>query len=111
MLATPHPNKETTHAIDRKRRADQEARDRPAVHHQVHKERGYPPILKEIAKEVGVGTEMGASRHIEALVKKGYIKKEKKIHRGIQPAEGVEDLLEGINQRRLFEDIQKGVTR
>jgi repressor LexA len=71
------------------------------------KERGYPPILKEIAKEVGVGTEMGASRHIEALVKKGYIKKEKKIHRGIQPVEGVEDLLEGINQQRLFEAYQK----
>jgi len=71
------------------------------------KERGYPPILKEIAKEMKIKTETGARRHIQALARKGYIQKEKKIHRAVRPVEGVEELLEGINQRRLFEEYQK----
>ena len=75
------------------------------------KERGYPPALWEIAKEIKVKSEAGAKRHIEALVRKGYIEKEKRVHRGIRPKKGVEDLLEGINQQRLFEEIQKGATR
>ena len=75
------------------------------------KERGYPPALSEVAKMMKIKTAFGASRHVEALVKKGYIEKQKGIHRGLRPKEGVEDLLEGINQQRLFEEIQKGDTR
>jgi len=75
------------------------------------KERGYPPALWEIAMEIKIKSEAGAKRHIEALVKKGYIDKEKGVHRGIRPKKGVEDLLEGINQRRLFEEYQKGGVR
>lgn len=75
------------------------------------KEQGYPPALTEIAKILKIKTPSGANRHVEALARKGYIEKQKGIHRGIRPKKGVEDLLEGINQRRLFEEIQKGVAR
>lgn len=71
------------------------------------KERAYPPALSEIAKEIGAKTDSGAKRHTDALVKKGYLKREKGAHRGISPMAGVEDLLEGINQQRLFEAYQK----
>jgi len=75
------------------------------------KERAYPPALREIAKEIGAKTDSGAKRHTDALVKKGYLKRENGAHRGISPMEGVEELLEGINQRRLFEEYQKGGVR
>ena len=75
------------------------------------KERGYPPALTEIAKMLKIKTPSGANRHVEALARKGYLEKEKGIHRGIRPKKGVDDILEGINQQRLFEEIQKGVTR
>ena len=71
------------------------------------KERGYPPALSEVAKMMKIKTAFGASRHVDALVKKGYLEKKKGIHRGLRPKEGVEDLLEGINQQRLFEAYQK----
>jgi repressor LexA len=75
------------------------------------KDRGYPPILKEIAGKIGAKTESGARRHIQALTRKGYIETEKGVHRAVRPKDGVEELLEDINQKRLFEAYQKGEPR
>lgn len=43
---------------------------------------GYPPTLREIAAHLGVSGPLPASKHLEALEKKGYIKRDN-VSRGI----------------------------
>ena len=38
-------------------------------------ERGYPPTLREIARSLGIKWTKGIERHLQALEKKGYIKR------------------------------------
>lgn len=38
-------------------------------------ERGYPPTLREVARELGIKWTKGVEKHLQALEKKGYIKK------------------------------------
>lgn len=38
-------------------------------------ERGYPPTLREIARELGIKWTKGIEKHLQALEKKGYIKR------------------------------------
>ncbi len=38
-------------------------------------ERGYPPTLREIARELGIKWTKGVEKHLQALEKKGYIKR------------------------------------
>lgn len=45
---------------------------------------GYPPSLREIADHIGAKWSHGIERHLEALEKKGYIKREAVKSRGIQ---------------------------
>jgi len=38
-------------------------------------ERGYPPTLREVARELGIKWTKGIEKHLQALEKKGYIKR------------------------------------
>ncbi len=46
-------------------------------------ESGYPPTLREIAKEFEISSTFGVKRHLEALEKKGYLSVESNASRGI----------------------------
>lgn len=45
---------------------------------------GYPPSLREIADHIGAKWSHGVERHLQALERKGYIKREAVKSRGIQ---------------------------
>ena len=44
---------------------------------------GYPPTLREIGRHFQISSTFGVKRHLEALVKKGYINIESNASRGI----------------------------
>ena len=46
-------------------------------------ETGYPPTLREIGKNFGISSTFGVKRHLEALVKKGFLNIESNASRGI----------------------------
>ena len=46
-------------------------------------ESGYPPTLREIGKQFQISSTFGVKRHLEALVKKGFINIESNASRGI----------------------------
>lgn len=50
---------------------------------QFREENGYPPTLREIGKRFGISSTFGVKRHLEALVKKGYLNIESNASRGI----------------------------
>lgn len=50
---------------------------------QFRSENGYPPTLREIGKKFEISSTFGVKRHLEALVKKGYIAVESNASRGI----------------------------
>ncbi|MBI1919645.1 MAG: transcriptional repressor LexA [Geobacter sp.] len=47
------------------------------------KEQGYPPTLREIALHIGISGNAGVMSHLEALEKKGYIRRHEGSSRGI----------------------------
>ncbi len=51
-----------------------------------YRKHGYPPTIHEIASHLGVKWNHGIERHLEALEKKGYIKRVPDKSRGIQLA-------------------------
>lgn len=44
---------------------------------------GFPPTLREIAKEIGVQSTNGVSDHLISLERKGYLRRESTLARGI----------------------------
>jgi|SRR5690554_503774 len=44
---------------------------------------GYPPTIREIAKNFGLSSTFGVKKHLDALVKKGYLHIESNASRGI----------------------------
>ncbi|MGA8265007.1 MAG: transcriptional repressor LexA [Ignavibacteriaceae bacterium] len=44
---------------------------------------GYPPTLREIGKKFSISSTFGVKRHLDALVKKGYLNVESNTSRGI----------------------------
>ncbi|MBA4251502.1 MAG: transcriptional repressor LexA [Chlorobiaceae bacterium] len=50
---------------------------------QFRNEIGYPPTLREIGKRFNISSTFGVKRHLEALVKKGFINIEGNASRGI----------------------------
>jgi len=50
---------------------------------QFRNENGYPPTLREIGKKFEISSTFGVKRHLDALVKKGYIAVESNASRGI----------------------------
>lgn len=51
--------------------------------HDFKEENGYPPTLREIGKKFGISSTFGVKRHLDALVKKGYLHIESNASRGI----------------------------
>ena len=49
-------------------------------------ERGYPPTLREIAAHLEISGTLGVTKHLEALKRKGYLRKEAGSSRGISLA-------------------------
>jgi repressor LexA len=49
-------------------------------------QRGHSPTIREIGKEFGISSTNGVRTHLVALVKKGYLKKENHISRGLELA-------------------------
>ena len=59
-------------------------------------ESGYPPTLREIGKHFQISSTFGVKRHLEALVKKGFINIESNASRGISLIrKSVEDFSDG----------------
>ncbi len=54
---------------------------------QFRNENGFPPTLREIGKKFGISSTFGVKRHLDALVKKGYISVESNASRGISFAQ------------------------
>ena len=50
---------------------------------QFREECGFPPTLREIGKKFGISSTFGVKRHLDALVKKGYLNIESNASRGI----------------------------
>ncbi len=50
---------------------------------QFRDENGYPPTLREMGKRFGISSTFGVKRHLDALVKKGYLNIESNASRGI----------------------------
>jgi len=60
-------------------------------------ESGYPPTLREIGKHFQISSTFGVKRHLEALVKKGFINIESNASRGISMIrKNSDDLVDGI---------------
>lgn len=47
-------------------------------------DRGQPPTLREIGARFGISSTNGVRAHLEALVRKGYLKKHGSFHRGLE---------------------------
>ncbi|NOX20422.1 MAG: transcriptional repressor LexA [Nitrospirae bacterium] len=48
-------------------------------------QKGYPPTVREVARAFGYRSPLAAKQHIDALVKKGYLKRKPSISRGLLP--------------------------
>lgn len=60
-------------------------------------ETGYPPTLREIGKNFGISSTFGVKRHLEALVKKGFLNIESNASRGITLLRNEIDFEESIS--------------
>src|SRR5688500_8944620 len=51
------------------------------------RERGQPPTVREIGREIGVASSCTVQRHLDALVRKGFITRDRYKYRSIQLAD------------------------
>lgn len=51
------------------------------------RERGYPPSVREICRHFNIQSPQGAQRHLIALEKKGYLKRDPRLARSLQITE------------------------
>ena len=58
---------------------------------QFRESNGYPPTLREIGKKFSISSTFGVKRHLDALVKKGYLNIESNASRGISRIRNDED--------------------
>lgn len=52
--------------------------------HQIIKEKGYPPTVREIGERLGLRSSCTVQRHLEALERKGYIKRDRTKARSVE---------------------------
>lgn len=71
--------------------------------HQFRDENGYPPTLREIGKRFDISSTFGVKRHLDALVKKGYLNIESNASRGISILR--DDLAEDSQNSNIFRKI------
>lgn len=64
---------------------------------QYRDEVGYPPTLREIGKKFDISSTFGVKRHLDALVKKGYLNIESNASRGITILQNNESQLRRTN--------------
>ncbi len=76
---------------------------------QFRNETGYPPTLRQIGKQFGISSTFGVKRHMDALVKKGYILIESNASRGITVLSNFSERSFGetIPLTPVFGDIEK----
>ncbi len=71
--------------------------------HQFRDENGYPPTLREIGRRFSISSTFGVKRHLDALVKKGYLNIESNASRGIsiikEDPSGIEEVRNDIYRR------------
>jgi repressor LexA len=51
--------------------------------------RGHPPTVREIGKQFRISSTNGVRTHLTALIKKGYLKKERLISRGLELTQAI----------------------
>ncbi len=68
--------------------------------------RGHPPTVREIGKQFGIRSTNGVRTHLAALIKKGYLKKERFISRGL---ELTRSLISGVGRLPLVGSVPAGV--
>jgi repressor LexA len=68
--------------------------------------RGCPPTYREIGKRFGIRSTNGVRTHLEALVKKGYLKQERWISRGL---ELTRSLVSGVGRLPLVGRVPAGL--
>jgi len=61
-------------------RRQQQVLDYIAAHLEQH---GYPPTLREIAAHLGINGTLGVSKHLDALERKGYLRRQLGSSRGL----------------------------
>lgn len=52
--------------------------------HQILREKGYPPTVREIGQRLGLRSSCTVQRHLEALERKGYIKRDRTKARSVE---------------------------
>jgi repressor LexA len=52
--------------------------------HQIMREKGYPPTVREIGERLGLRSSCTVQRHLEALERKGYIKRDRTKARSVE---------------------------
>ena len=57
---------------------------------------GYPPTIREIARQFGMSSTFGVKKHLDALVKKGYLHIESNASRGISTLPGNEPVSQTV---------------
>jgi repressor LexA len=65
---------------------------------------GYPPTLREIGKQFGISSTFGVKRHLDALVKKGYVTVLNNMSRGISVLKP-ETLKNNLNLSQYFYNV------
>jgi len=68
--------------------------------------RGHPPTVREIGKHFGIRSTNGVRTHLSALIKKGYLKKERFISRGL---ELTRSLVGGVGRLPLVGSVPAGL--
>jgi repressor LexA len=59
---------------------------------------GFPPTIREIAKQFGMSSTFGVKKHLDALVKKGYLHIESNASRGISTIQNsLQSIIESNN--------------
>lgn len=63
---------------------------------------GYPPTLREIGKKFGISSTFGVKRHLDALVKKGYLNIESNQSRALSIIDPLVSKVEKLSEK-IFE--------
>jgi len=69
-------------------------------------DRGHSPTIREIGEKIGINSTNGVRTHLNALIKKGYLKKERFISRGL---ELTQSLTEGVGRLPLVGSVPAGM--
>jgi repressor LexA len=67
---------------------------------------GYPPTLREIGKKFDISSTFGVKRHLDALVKKGYLNIESNASRGISHIHNINSA-QNINYNQVDDLFRK----